>query len=207
MEIWWEGLQIAVQGANLMYLLGGTIFGLIIGALPGLGPMFAVTLALPLTFGIPAATAIIMLSAIHAATAYGDSLASILINTPGGVGSVASCWDGFPLSQQGKSGYALGISAGGSFLGGVIGWAFLVGTAPLLIDLALRMGPAEYFMIAVLALSLLSMASQGQTLKGVILGAFGLLLSYIGRHSGAYANWLSSLDRQIELKFAGKKQR
>ena len=181
MELWLEGLQVALQGVNLMYLLGGTIFGLIIGALPGLGPMFAVTLALPLTFGMSAATAIIMLSAIHAATAYGDSLASILINTPGGVGSVASCWDGFPLSRKGKSGYALGISAGGSFLGGVIGWAFLVGTAPLLIDLALRMGPAEYFMIAVLALSLLSMASQGQTLKGVILGAFGLLLSYIGR--------------------------
>lgn len=181
MEMWLEGLHVAVQPINMLYLLGGTIFGLIIGALPGLGPMFAVTLALPLTFGIPAATAIIMLSAIHAATAYGDSLASILINTPGGVGSVASCWDGFPLSRKGKSGYALGISAGGSFLGGVIGWAFLVATAPLLIGLALRMGPAEYFMIAVLALSLLSIASEGQNIKGAILGAFGLLLSYIGR--------------------------
>ena len=130
MEIWLEGLQVAIQGVNLMYLLGGTIFGLIIGALPGLGPMFAVTLALPLTFGIPAATAIIMLSAIHAATAYGDSLASILINTPGGVGSVASLLGRVPPESTGKSGYALGISAGGSFLGGVIGWAFLVGIAP-----------------------------------------------------------------------------
>jgi putative tricarboxylic transport membrane protein len=181
MEMWLEGLRVAVQGMNLMYLLGGTIFGLIIGALPGLGPMFAVTLALPLTFGMSPATAIIMLSAIHAATAYGDSLASILINTPGGPGSVASCWDGFPLSRQGKSGYALGISTGGSFVGGVIGWACLVGTSPLLIEIALLMGPAEYFMIAVLALSLLSMSSQGQTIKGAILGAFGLLLSYIGR--------------------------
>ncbi|MDI7259466.1 MAG: tripartite tricarboxylate transporter permease [Thermodesulfobacteriota bacterium] len=181
MEMWLAGLQVAVQPMNMLYLLGGTIFGLIIGALPGLGPMFAVTLALPLTFGIPAATAIIMLSAIHAATVFGGSLPSILINTPGTVGSVPTCWDGFPMSQQGKSGYALGISAGGSLLGGVIGWFFLVVTAPLLIALALMMGPAEYFMIAVLALSLISMASQGQTIKGVILGAFGLLISYIGR--------------------------
>lgn len=179
--MWLEGLQVALQPMNMLYLLGGTIFGLIIGALPGLGPMFAVTLALPLTFGIPAATAIVMLSAIHAATVFGGSLAAILINTPGTVGSVATCWDGFPMSQQGKSGYALGIAAGGSLLGGIIGWFFLVATAPILIALALKMGPAEYFMIAVLALSLLSMASQGQTIKGVILGAFGLLISYIGR--------------------------
>jgi len=180
MEMWWEGLQEAINGFNLLYLFGGTVFGLVVGALPGLGPMFAVTLALPLTFGMPASTAIIMLSAIHAATCFGGSIASILINTPGSVGSVATCWDGFPMSQQGKSGYALGLSAGGSLLGGIIGWLFLVITAPLLIELALRMGSAEYFMVAILALSLLSMASQGQTIKGVILGAFGLLLSYIG---------------------------
>src|SRR4030067_461514 len=101
MEMWLEGLRVAVQPMNMLYLVGGTIFGLIIGALPGLGPMFAVTLALPLTFGIPAAT------------------------------------------------------------------------APILITLALMMGPAEYFMIAILALSLLSIASEGQNIKGAILGAFG----------------------------------
>ncbi len=179
--MWWEGFLVATQGYNLLYLLSGTVVGLIIGALPGLGPLFAVALMLPLTFGMPAVSAIILLAAVHASTAYGDSLASILINTPGGVGSVASCWDGFPMAQQGKAGMALGLSAAGSLFGGVIGWLSLVLISPVLTGLALKMGPAEYFMLALLALSLLSLAAQGETIKGLILGGIGLLLAFIGR--------------------------
>ncbi len=181
LDMWFQGFLVAFQGINLLYLFIGTIFGLIIGALPGLGPMFAVSLALPLTYGMPAASAIILLAAIHASTSYGDSFASILINTPGGVGSVASCWDGFPLAQKGKAGFAMGISTGGALTGGLIGWLSLILIAPLLADLCMGMGPAEYFMVALLALCLLSMASQGETIKGMILGGFGLLISFIGR--------------------------
>ena len=181
LDVWIQGFLVAFQGINLLYLLIGTIFGLIVGALPGLGPMFAVALALPLTYGMPAASAIIMLAAIHASTSYGDSFASILINTPGGPGSVASCWDGFPLAQKGRAGFAMGLSTGGALIGGLIGWLSLVLIAPLLAELCMRMGPAEYFMVAMLALSLLSMAAQGETIKGLILGGFGLLLSFIGR--------------------------
>ncbi len=180
-EMWMQGFLVAVQGLNLLYLLIGTLFGLVVGALPGLGPMFAVALALPLTYGMPAASAIIMLAAIHASTSYGDSFASILINTPGGPGSVATCWDGFPMAQQGKAGFALGLSTSGALTGGLIGWLSLVLIAPLLADLCMKMGPAEYFSVAILALSLLSMAAQGETIKGLILGGFGLLLSFIGR--------------------------
>ena len=181
LEMWVQGFLVAIQGINLLYLLIGTIFGLIVGALPGLGPMFAVALALPLTYGMPAASAIIMLAAIHASTSYGDSFSSILINTPGGPGSVATCWDGFPLAQQGKAGFALGLSTSGALTGGLIGWLSLVLISPLLAELCMKMGPAEYFSVAILALSLLSMAAQGEAIKGLILGGFGLLLSYIGR--------------------------
>ena len=180
-DMWVEGFRVAIQGMNLLYLLIGTLFGLVVGALPGLGPMFAVALALPLTFGMPAASAIIMLAAIHASTSYGDSFSSILINTPGGPGSVATCWDGFPMAQQGKAGVALGLSTSGALTGGLIGWLSLVLIAPILADLCIKMGPAEYFSVAILALSLLSMAAQGETIKGLILGGFGLLLSFIGR--------------------------
>jgi len=180
-EMWLQGFLVAFQGMNLLYLLIGTVFGLIVGALPGLGPMFAVSLALPLTYGMPAASAIILLSAIHASTSYGDSFASILINTPGGPTSVASCWDGFPLAQKGKAGFAMGISTAGALTGGLIGWLSLVLIAPVLAELSMGMGPAEYFMVGLLALSLLSMASEGETIKGMILGGFGLLLSFIGR--------------------------
>ncbi|MBI3058080.1 MAG: tripartite tricarboxylate transporter permease, partial [Deltaproteobacteria bacterium] len=89
--MWIDGFLTALQPLNLLYLVMGSAIGMVIGALPGLGPLFGVALMLPLTYGMPAATAIIFLSAVHAATAYGDSFASIMINTPGGVGSVASC--------------------------------------------------------------------------------------------------------------------
>jgi putative tricarboxylic transport membrane protein len=179
--MWFEGLTVALQPGNLLHLVLGTAFGLVIGALPGLGPMFAVSLMLPLTYGMNPATAIILLAAVHAATAYGDSFASILINTPGGVGSVASCWDGYPMAQKGQAGVAMGISALGSFIGGIIGWVSLVAVSPLLILVALRMGPPEYFMVAVMALSLLALASGGRVLKGLFLGGIGLLVSFIGR--------------------------
>ena len=179
--MWLEGLQIALQPVNVLYLILGTAFGLIVGALPGLGPLFAVTLILPLTYGMDPATAIILLAAVHAATAYGDSFASILINTPGGVGSVASCWDGFRMTQLGQGGVAMGISTMGSFIGGILGWISLVAFSPLLMRVALKMGPPEYFAVALLALSLLALASRGQVLRGLFLGGIGLLLSFIGR--------------------------
>ena len=180
MELWLEGFAIALQGQNILYLLLGTTIGLVVGAMPGLGPLFGVGLMLPFTFGMPPATAIIFLAAVHAATAYGDSIASILINTPGGVGSVASCWDGYPLAQQGKAGLALGISTTSSFIGGLIGWVSLVVISPLLILVALEMGPPEYFMVALLALSLLAMAASGKVAAGLALGGIGLLLAFIG---------------------------
>jgi len=179
--MWIEGFITALQPVNLLYLVLGTAFGMVIGALPGLGPLFGVALMLPITFGMPAATAIIFLSAVHAATAYGDSFASILINTPGGVGSVASCWDGYPMAQKGQAGVAMGISTLGSFVGGIIGWISLVALSPVLIWVALKMGPEEYFMVSLMALSLLALASGGQVLKGLFLGTIGLLLSFVGR--------------------------
>lgn len=179
--MWIEGFLTALQPINLIYLIAGTAFGMVIGALPGLGPLFGVALMLPLTFGMPAATAIIFLTAVHAATAYGDSFASIMINAPGGVGSVASCWDGYPMAQKGQAGTAMGISTFGSFIGGVTGWISLVVLSPLLIAVAVNMGPPEYFMVSVMALSLLSLASGEQPLKGLFLGGIGLLLSFVGR--------------------------
>ncbi len=179
--MWIDGFLTALQPLNLLYLVAGTAIGMVVGALPGLGPLFGVALMLPLTFGMAPATAIIFLSAVHAATAYGDSFASIMINTPGGVGSVASCWDGYPMAQKGKAGVAMGISTLGSFIGGVAGWISLVVLSPLLIWVALTMGPPEYFMVAIMALSLLALASGSQLLKGLFLGGIGLLLSFVGR--------------------------
>jgi len=181
LEMWFEGFLVAISGANLLYLLVGTFFGLIVGALPGLGANFALALALPMTFWMEPASAIILMCALHASATYGGSIASILINAPGTVGSVATCWDGHPLAQQGKARLALSIAAASSFAGGLIGWIMIIVITPFLVALALKMGPPEYFMIALIALSLLSLAAQGQTVKGLILGGLGVLISFVGR--------------------------
>lgn len=177
---WADALAVALQPMNVLYLLLGSAFGLIIGAIPGLGPLFGVSLMLPVTFYMEPVTAVIFLVSIHAATTYGDSWASILLNTPGGVGSVATGWDGYKLAQAGRSGYALGISTLSSLLGGLIGWLGLVLLSPPLTQLSLSMGPAEYTMAGVVALSLLSLAAAGETVKGLILGGLGLMISFVG---------------------------
>lgn len=180
LEMWMQGFYVAASGTNLIYLFVGTFSGLVIGALPGLGANFALSIALPLTFWVEPASAIILMCSLHASATFGGSISAILINAPGTVGSVAACWDGHPLSQQGKAKLALGVSALGSVAGGFIGWVMLVATTPILIFLALKMGPAEYFMVAMLALCLLSLAAGGETIKGLIMGGLGLMLAFVG---------------------------
>src|SRR5512140_2066713 len=102
--MWLEGFQTALSNGNPLFLLLGTVVGLLVGVLPAVGPSFGVALALPFTFGMEPAAALILLTAIQSACAYGDSIASILINVPGGPGTVASMWEGYPLTRQGRAG-------------------------------------------------------------------------------------------------------
>ncbi len=188
LDLWAQGFATVMEPQNALFLLLGTCVGMMVGVMPAIGPNFGVALMLPLTFGMPAVTAIIFLASIHAACAYGDSIASILINVPGGGGSVAACWDGYPMARQGKGGMALAISAFGSFAGGIGGWLAMVLLSPVLMAFAERIGPPEVFMIAILALSLLAVAARGQNSKGLIMACFGLLISFVGQDeiSGAF---------------------
>ena len=179
--MWVEGFLHALTGMNILWLLLGSGIGLIIGVLPALGASFGVALMLPFTFGMDPAAAIIMLCAIHAACNYGDSVTSILLNVPGGPGTVATCWDGYPLSQQGRGGEALGIATFSSFIGGVVVWlmlAFLVGP---ITKIALAFGAPEYFALIFMALGLVSVAAKGETLKGLIVACIGLILAAVGQ--------------------------
>ena len=178
--MWIEGFLIALSPTNLFYLLLGNFIGLVVGVLPAVGPAFGVALALPFTFGMDPVSALIFLCAIHATCSYGDSITSILINTPGSAISVPSCWDGFPLTQEGKGGMALGIAAVGSFTGGFVGWLLLVAVAQPITRFAIEIGAPEYFALAVMALGLVSLASKGETLKGILWACFGLAISFVG---------------------------
>lgn len=173
-------IQMAMSPSNLLFLLAGSIVGLIIGVLPGLGPTFAVALFLPFTFGLPADQSLIMLAAIYASTAYGDGITSILLNVPGGPGGVAVTFDGYPLTKNGKAGMALGALAGSSFIGGIVGVLALIFIAPPLAEFSLKIGPAEYFMLAMFGLSMVAVAGKGDTGKGLILGCLGLILAFVG---------------------------
>ena len=141
---------------------------------------FATALVLPFTFGLRPEAALILLSAVYSSTAYGDGITSILLNVPGGPGGVAVTFDGFPLTRMGKAAEALGALVASSFVGGIVGIVALVTIAPAMAEFSLKIGPAEYFMLAMFGLSMVAVASKGDTIKGMILGFLGLVFSFIG---------------------------
>ncbi|MEM3112514.1 MAG: tripartite tricarboxylate transporter permease [Candidatus Anstonellales archaeon] len=202
--MWLEGFLNALSGTNLFWLGLGTVIGLVVGVLPALGANFAVALMLPFTFGMNPVTAIIFLVAIHAACNYGDSVASIVVNVPGGPGTVATCWDGYPMSQQGKPGKALGIATLASFIGGLGTWFFLAVLVSPITKFALAIGAPEYFALGVMALGLISVASKGETIKGLIMAMFGLALSTVGQDEATgltfrFAYGIPSLEAGIPI--------
>ena len=179
--MWIEGFINALSGMNILWLLLGSGIGLVIGVLPALGSNFGVALMLPFTFGMDPAGAIIMLCAIHAACNYGDSITSIFLNIPGGPGTVATCWDGYPMAQQGRGGEALGIATISSFIGGVTVWLIFVLLVGPITKVAFIFGPPEYFALMLTALGLISVAAKGETKKGLMMAFLGLALSTVGQ--------------------------
>src|SRR5262249_53381301 len=160
MHLWLEGFQQAFSGANVFFLFLGTCIGLIVGVLPVVGPSFAVALALPFTIGMDSAASLILLTAMQSSCTFGDSIGSILLNVPGGPGTVASMWDGYPLTRQGRAGTALGIAAGASLVGGLIGWlSFALLTWPMT-AIAILVGPPDHFVLGIAALIFHSILSQ-----------------------------------------------
>ncbi len=165
---------------NLAALFAGTVSGIIIGVLPGLGPSAGMALALPLILKWHPATALIFMGALYKCSNYGGSITAILVNTPGDSSNAATVLDGYPLCEKGKGGVALALSATAAMVGGSIGMVCLIFSAPALADFALEFGPAEYFLTALLALSLIAAVVQGATLNGLIAAGLGLMLSTVG---------------------------
>jgi putative tricarboxylic transport membrane protein len=180
MDVVAGAIAFVFQWQNLLALAGGTVYGIVIGVLPGLGPSAGMALALPLVMTWHPATALIFMGSLYKCSNYGGSLTAILVNTPGDASNAATVLDGYPMCQHGKGGVALGLSATAAMVGGTIGMICLVLATPFLAEFALRFGPAEYFMTAVLALSLIAAVVQGATVKGLMAAGLGLLLSTVG---------------------------
>jgi putative tricarboxylic transport membrane protein len=175
-----EYLLEALTPFHIMLALGGVIAGTVIGSLPGLTATMAVAVLVPITFSMPAASALILMGAIYTGAIYGGAYAAILLNTPGTPSAIATTFDGFPMARRGDGDLAVTLACLASVTGGLVGAAFLLGLAPPLAEVALAFGPVEYFWLAVFGLTLISALSEGNLLKGLIGACFGLLLSSIG---------------------------
>lgn len=162
------------------FVVLGTLIGLVFGALPGLGGVVALSLLIPITFGMDPTAAIVLFAATMGGTAFGGSVSAILINTPGTPPNAATCFDGYPLAQQNRAAEALGTSATASLLGAFVGLIVLVALIPFTREIILSFGPPEFFWLAVLGLTLIGVLTEGSILKGVISGGFGLMVSFIG---------------------------
>jgi len=174
------GFQTALTPGNLLACFIGVLTGTLVGVLPGLGPVAAMSLLLPTTFHISPVAAIIMMAGIYYGAMYGGSTTSILVNIPGESASVVTCLDGYQMARQGRAGPALGIAALGSFIAGTFATIGLMLAAPPLARLAIKFGPPEYFALILLGLTTVTFLASGPMWKALLMAALGLFLGCIG---------------------------
>ena len=177
------GFATALQPMNLMWAFIGCALGTAIGVLPGIGPALTVAMLLPVTAKVDPAGALIMLCGVYYGAAYGGSTTSILMNTPGESSSIMTALEGNTMAKNGRAGPALATAAIGSFIAGTIGVILLTLFAPLVADLALKFGPAEFFSLMVLAFVTVSSVLGASMLRGMVSLAMGLAIGLVGMDS------------------------
>ncbi|ANG63950.1 tripartite tricarboxylate transporter TctA [Marinobacterium aestuarii] len=177
-----QGFSVALTPENLMFAAIGAILGTVIGALPGLGPANGVAILIPLAFslGLPASSALILLTSVYAGAMYGGRISSILLNIPGDEPAMMTCLDGYPMALKGRAAEALAISAIASFIGSLLATIGLVILAPILAKFALRFGPAEYFALFTLAFATLGGITGKNQVKTVVAACLGLMIATVG---------------------------
>jgi len=175
-----EGFGEAFTVANLIFAFCGVLIGTLVGVLPGIGPVTAIALLIPLSFGLDPVSGLILLSGIYYGSMYGGSTTSILIRTPGEVASVVTTLDGYEMAKQGRAGPALSTAAIGSFVAGTFSTLGLMVLAPALATVAIAFGSAEYFLLMLLALVMVSNLTTGSQLKALIATLFGLSVAMVG---------------------------
>lgn len=174
------GFATAATLYNLTYCFVGVFLGTFIGVLPGVGPLAAVAMLLPVSFYLPPETALVMLAGVYYGAEYGGSIASILLNIPGTPSASVTCLDGYPMARDGRAGVALFSTAIASFFGAIFGVIVMVLLSPALAEFALMFGPEEYFAVMVLGLVAASVVSTSGAMRGVMMVCLGILLGTVG---------------------------
>lgn len=174
------GFETAGTLYNLLYCFIGVFLGTAIGVLPGLGPTATIAMLLPITFGLPPESSLIMLAGIYYGAQYGGSTTAILVNLPGESASVVTAIDGYQMARQGQAGKALAAAAIGSFAAGTAATFLIALFAPPLANIALQFGPADYFALMLLGLVASLVLASGSMLHAVGMIVLGLLLGMVG---------------------------
>lgn len=175
-----NGFAVALSPENLLWCLLGTTLGTAIGVLPGLGPALTIALLLPITFQVPPTAAFILFAGIYYGAMYGGSTTSILLNTPGESATIVTALEGNKMARSGRAGAALATAAIGSFVAGTVGTLGITFLAPVVVDFALKFGPAEYFSLMVLAFVTVSAVLGSSAVRGLAALFFGIWLGLIG---------------------------
>lgn len=176
-----QALQTVATPSIVFFMVAGTAAGIIIGAMPGLGSVLAITLALPLTFVLGPEASITLLLGLYCGSVYGGSISAILINTPGTPQAAATLFDGYPMMKKGQGGLALGWATTASLIGGLVSTLVLVLAAPLLARLGLMFGPVEYFALGLFALTCVISVAHEDLLRGGAACFLGLIAATIGQ--------------------------
>jgi TctA family transporter len=199
----WHGFGVALQPSNLVWSFFGVLVGNLIGVLPGLGPISAISMLLPLTYTMHPVAAILMLAGIFYGAQYGGAIGAILLNLPCHPPHAVTCLDGYPLTQQGRSGAALGITMLCSFFAASVGIIVMIVASPLLVEISFKFGPPEIFSIMLLGLLAGATMSRGSPLKGVAMVVIGLLLGVAGTDTltgtQRFTFGITELDDGVEL--------
>jgi putative tricarboxylic transport membrane protein len=174
------GFSVAFRPDVLWFAFLGCLVGTLVGMLPGIGPLAGISILLPVTYGLDATKAIVMLAGIYYGSQYGGSTTSILMRIPGEAASVMTCIDGYAMARKGRAGAALCIAAVGSFVAGTFSVIVLTFVAPPLAAFALRFGPPEYTALLILGLIFLAYMSSTSLVRTLLMATLGLLLGTIG---------------------------
>lgn len=199
MDVFFSAIQLLMDWQVLIALLIGSIGGVVIGAIPGVGAAVAIAILLPATFALPPLVGLTLLLGIYGSSMYGGALPAVLINTPGTAVNALTTYDGYPLTQRGEARRAVALSYSASFVGGVISILCLITLSPVLALIAPMFGSREIFLAALLGIILVVLAHRGQVFAAGMLAAFGIFLQTIGLEPVTYSRrftfeqtWLTS---------------
>lgn len=187
MEIFLSALSMFARWDIIAALIVGSVGGVMIGAIPGVGPAVAIAILLPATFGMDPVVGLTLLLGIYGSSLYGGSIPAILVNTPGTPVNALTTYDGYPMTQRGEAPRALGLAFGASFIGGIISVVCLILFAPLLARVAPMFGSREIFLAAFLGCVLVVVAHRGQAMAAGALLFFGIFINTIGMEPARYS--------------------